>query len=1476
MSKAYDNAKELEYISFDSTNNKINFSVGISTNNSPVAASVYDANTTSNGSFTLPAGNTASRPASAANGAIRFNTTIGAGEMYFEKSGWSTFVGEPLITSVSPETFNGTSGTAFEIIGVRFDQDAQIYFVAANGTSYLAGSTAFYSPTRIVATTPRTFTVAYEPLSVKIVQNSGTYTKENVIDCGGVPSWITTAGNLGTIFGANTVNVYVSATDPDGNAISYSITSGSLPSGLTLTSANGLIQGLNPGVTTNTTYNFTITATDAVNNTDRAFNYIILNRPPVWNTAATLSDITNDNVSSYVANTTVNAYDPDGGSITYTLASGSLPTGMTLVSANGALAGPVTPVDSNTTSTFTVTATDAGNLGNTRTFTLTVQSPLPDDNFANTTLLLHADADTVIKDASTSNFPITVIADSRASNFNPYNTSWSAYFNGTSGITTAANPGMGVASGGDVTIELWMNTLTTATNEGLSDSYNSLFGTTDEAAWNSTSYGFIYSTSGISLYNGNGGGALWSIATGTLHDGVWHHIAIVRNSGTWQVFVDGVSKGTTTTQGTRTLGNDTYRYGVGTVAPGGASGSFLGYISNFRFTKSAVYTSNFTPSTTPLTPITNTALLTLKSNRFLDNSNNATLFTKSGFPEIVGFSPFAETDTSNGSMYFDGTGDYLTIPNNTAFSYNSTFSAELWYYSTHTSCTDVIPFSGNGNWDFIIPAATTVAFRWFVPGYGDTGAHTMIPNSWNHIAVSVSGGRLSFYLNGTRKYTNDAVSFSVGGTDTSKIGYGSNSIMKGYISNVRVTRGSTPYDPTQTTITVPTSPLTAISGTTFLTLQNRKGHNNHAFIDESKNKSLITRFGDTTQGTFTPFSADPGKWSTFFTKSNTTYLELPNGSVNVGANDFSIECWLYPLDRNGASTMFGGNTNRATAGGSSITFTLTNSNGYIECTAWIGGGAVNLYSPAIPLNTWTHAVFCRTGSSMSLFVNGTRVATSTSAGGSAVNDGASTYNPAIGANGTGTADNFNGYISNFRMIIGSGVYNATSSSITVPTSPLTAVTNTRVLACQDNRFIDRSTNAYTITPSGLPSVQAFSPFTPNTAYSTANTGGSIYNVATPDGLKLLTPNPTFGVSGNYTVSLWFYPTGQTGDYNPLWILSNSSSSDNPSAGLFYNSSYNLFWLNDGAGGNGFNANQGINIVPFQWNHIVVCRSGATTRCWTNGVLRVDGWTAGSMDSSKRVLYIGTGRTNADTTPGYISGFEFLNGTALYTTNANFTPPTLPPTVVANTVALIHGTNASLIDNTSKNVLRAVGDAKISTVQSKFGGSAMHMPATNGNYFISPPNQPNYLFGTGNFTVEAWVYPTAFSNQAAGIFGYGLSGGYTDWVLELDTSGNALWVDTNSVRFYASASLSLNTWTHIAVVRTNSAITLYYNGVSVGTYSTINNISGNSTSARLNVGTGPQVPGSRQFIGYIDELRITKGVARYATTFTPATKAFPNK
>jgi Concanavalin A-like lectin/glucanases superfamily len=654
--------------------------------------------------------------------------------------------------------------------------------------------------------------------------------------------------------------------------------------------------------------------------------------------------------------------------------------------------------------------------------------------------------------------------------------------------------------------------------------------------------------------------------------------------------------------------------------------------------------------------------------------------------------------------------------------------------------------------------------------------------------------------------------------------------------------------------------------TLLLNTSSTNGAQNNTFLDSSTNNFTITRNGNTTQGTFTPFSQTG--WSNYFNGSSTISFGS-NSALNILAYD-TFECWVN-MPVIGTNDLIAGKDgnfwmgyNFTGIGGTANKFVFS---------IWTGSSWQAVSSTTTPVvGVWYHLLGVKDNTTMRFYVNGVQENTSTFSG-SPVTTG--TFYVASNNN----IENFEGYISNLRLITGasntvfpySGL--TTGSSFTPPTSALTAVTGTALLTCQSNRFVDNSSNNLSATIISIPSVQAFSPFAPTAAYDAAVVGGSMYNSATPDGLKFLTSTTQFGISGDFTIELWFYPTAAPSAYNTIWGVADSSASDNPMFALFYNGSYNLFWLNNGAGGNGFDSGAGINIIPNQWNHIAISRSGSDIRCWTNGVLRISNWGTGAIDTNKRILYIGTNRTGSDTAPGYISGFRFVNGSAVYSGASNFTPPTTPPTAITNTVALVNSTNAGIYDSTAKNDLQTVGNAQVSTTQAKWGTTSLYCPATNGNYFVGSPNQPNLLFGTGNFTVEAWIYPTAFTNTATGLIGYGLSGGYVDWNLEINTSGNVLYIDNDAGRFSSSSNLSTNTWTHIAIVRTNTAVTMYFNGTSVGSYSTINNISGSSTSARLYVGTGAQQPGSRQFIGYIDDPRITKGYARYTTNFTPPSAAF---
>lgn len=244
----------------------------------PTPTAVSDQANTSTGYFDVPAGTTAQRPVSPNVGMVRYNTDLGNLEQYTE-SGWGSIAPPPSVSSVSPTTYNGESGTTFTINGSGFGADASVKFITTQGAEYSAATVSRVSASQLTATTPQDFTIANEPLSVKVIQGSGTYQSTGLIDCGGVPTWNTTAGSLGNIYDGSRSLFYVdvSAGDPDENAtVTYSIVSGSLPTGMSINSSTGRISGTTNSVGSDTTYNFTLAATDnAGNSTQRSFSLTV-------------------------------------------------------------------------------------------------------------------------------------------------------------------------------------------------------------------------------------------------------------------------------------------------------------------------------------------------------------------------------------------------------------------------------------------------------------------------------------------------------------------------------------------------------------------------------------------------------------------------------------------------------------------------------------------------------------------------------------------------------------------------------------------------------------------------------------------------------------------------------------------------------------------------------------------------------------------------------------------------------------------------------------------------------------------------------------------------------------------------------------------------------------------------------------------------------------------------------------------------
>jgi hypothetical protein len=268
----------------------------------------------STGSLIIPIGTTAQRPGTPTVGMVRYNQTTGYGEMY-TSGGWA-IIGQspPSISSVSPTTFNGESGTSFTINGLNFTSDVTVKFITSGNVEYTAGSVSFLNSTQLTVTTPRDFTVAEEPLSVKVSQSSGVYTISNAIDCGGTPTWTTSAGSLGSTSSNFTATYTVTASDPDAGAtISYLLDSGTYPTNMTASTSSGnfVISGTPsaPATYSTTTYNFTLSALDnAGNSTLRAFSITVLVDPILGTASSGSQTITsNTNQYTYITDATTSA-----------------------------------------------------------------------------------------------------------------------------------------------------------------------------------------------------------------------------------------------------------------------------------------------------------------------------------------------------------------------------------------------------------------------------------------------------------------------------------------------------------------------------------------------------------------------------------------------------------------------------------------------------------------------------------------------------------------------------------------------------------------------------------------------------------------------------------------------------------------------------------------------------------------------------------------------------------------------------------------------------------------------------------------------------------------------------------------------------------------------------------------------------------------------------------------------------------------
>jgi hypothetical protein len=615
------------------------------------------------------------------------------------------------------------------------------------------------------------------------------------------------------------------------------------------------------------------------------------------------------------------------------------------------------------------------------------------------------------------------------------------------------------------------------------------------------------------------------------------------------------------------------------------------------------------------------------------------------------------------------------------------------------------------------------------------------------------------------------------------------------------------------------------------------GAQNNTFLDSSTNNRTITRNGNATQGTFSPFSVGAGEWSVASDGSGDNLSIAYNSALDVTQGDFTVEFWIFRTAAAAAEVI----NQRAASTGWLVRINADST----VLVGYAGGGATVTSIGTLPVNEWTHVAAARESNTIRIFFNG--VLDNTGTGGNGTTSTAIFYiNRSYISSGGGVTGN----LSNLRIVKGTAVY---TSGFTVPTAPLTAIANTSLLTLQSNGFVDNSTNAFAITSVGNIAISAFSPFVPSAAYSASTNGGSGYFDGTGDYLSIADAAGLRFGTGNFTIQAWVYrnAAGVThtiaakGGASTGWVLQVLSTN----VLRFIDTTTNI---------------NSVGIVrAAAWNHIAVVREGTgtnQTKLYINGVN--DGQATVTTDFNQtEQLNIGADRGNANPMNGYISGFKYVVGTA-----ETITVPTAPPT---GGTALLNFTNAGIFDNTGKNNLETVGNAQINTTTKKYGTGSLEFDGT-GDWLLLPHTLDQQL-RTATFTIEFWVYlASGDTGSNRGLVGKGTAS--TGFLVSLNTTEKVVFTFTTST-ITSTGSINLNSWNHIAVVRAGTGTDqtkIYINGTNDGTGTVSTDF--NQTSVMY---VGANRTGGDPMKGFIDDLRITKGVARYTTNYSAPGRAFPD-
>ena len=645
------------------------------------------------------------------------------------------------------------------------------------------------------------------------------------------------------------------------------------------------------------------------------------------------------------------------------------------------------------------------------------------------------------------------------------------------------------------------------------------------------------------------------------------------------------------------------------------------------------------------------------------------------------------------------------------------------------------------------------------------------------------------------------------------------------------------------------------------------GTGNNTITDSATN-CVITRTGNVTQGSFTPYSCQDGAWSNYFDGND--YLQVTgNSNLAFGTNDFTIVCF-FTCGAIGAgifSAIYDGRNDSVAQAAPTIG---VNSSYTIE---YVVNGAVRILSNRIQINTLYHLVVSRVSGNTRMFLNGVQVGVTYA---DSTNYITYANRPFIGTQAYGSpAYYWQGYISNLRVLNGTG-----TTAPTVPAAPLTAVPNTQLLTCQSNRIVDDSANGFAIANLSDVKVSTFSPFPTQNAYTPQTYGGSMFFDGVNDYLTFPDSAALELGTNNFCFECFFYSTTVTGTG---MILTKRATSGAAAPIIIWRSSSAIqVYLSSTTTGSIINGVSMGSIIANKWNYLALCRNGTSIYAWLNGTVTALGTSSASVLNNADPYLIGIdGGLTTNMFSGYISNVRFTIGAAVYGNVTAAQPRTILEPYAGGFTQLLTA-QGSTTDSSGNGVVVTASGSVQSTVSPFYVplnntgfapppcGSLYFDGATTGDYLTVATTPATVLtIGTNEFLIEAWVYTSGTYTDNNFIYDARPSGtatGVYPTLFVAATTGLLTYYVNGATRITSNAKLTTGQWYWVAVSRASGVTRMFINGVEqTGTYTDANNYL--NGASRPIIGAAGDNVAAGLFTGYINNLRVAVGSG---TGFTSAT------